>query len=144
MEVLAFERLVDLLRILSLIACEYSRSPRISWKACYFIDIEFTDWKDRQLISIAIVSEDGKEFYGECSDFHLPACNAFVQATVLPQLGSFPDRSMPTSLLALELRDWLLAIPTKPSATTTVEITNYLPSCLVVRCSADGNMKMCF
>lgn len=90
------------------------RRPRSPWKTRYFIDTEFTDWQDRQLISIALVSEDGSEFYGECSDFHLPSCNPFVQATVLPQLGRFPGRSMPTSQLALELRDWLLAVPVKP------------------------------
>ena len=90
------------------------RNPRSPWKTRYFIDTEFTDWKDSRLISIAIVSEDGKEFYGECSDFDLTVCSAFVRATVLPQLGSFPGRLMPTSQLALELSDWLLAIPIKP------------------------------
>jgi len=88
--------------------------PRSPWKTRYFIDTEFTDWKDSQLISVAIVSEDGREFYGECSDFELSACSEFVRATVLPQLGGFPGRSMPASQLASELQAWLLAAPTKP------------------------------
>ncbi|WP_254706779.1 3'-5' exoribonuclease [Ralstonia pseudosolanacearum] len=91
-----------------------TRGPRSPWKTRYFIDTEFTDFKDSQLISIAIVGEDGCEFYGERSDFELSACNAFVRATVLPQLGSFPGRSMPAAQLAAELRAWLLAVPLRP------------------------------
>lgn len=79
------------------------RSPRSPWKTRYFIDTEFTDWKDSRLISIAIVSEEGQEFYGECSDFDLSACNDFVRAVVLPQLGQFPGRSMPLAQLRDEL-----------------------------------------
>ncbi|WP_420997906.1 hypothetical protein ACKI2N_032190 [Cupriavidus sp. 30B13] len=88
--------------------------PRSPWKTRYFIDTEFTDFKDSQLISVAIVSEDGREFYGERSDFELSACSEFVRATVLPQLGGFPGRSMPASQLAAELRAWLLAAPLRP------------------------------
>lgn len=87
---------------------------RSQWKTRYFIDTEFTDFKDSQLISVAIVSEDGREFYGESTDFELSACNEFVRATVLPQLGQFIGRSMPTAQLASELMAWLLVIPTKP------------------------------
>jgi hypothetical protein len=35
------------------------------WKTRYFVDTEFTDFIDCQLISVAIVGEDGREFYGE-------------------------------------------------------------------------------
>ena len=91
-----------------------ARGPRSPWKTRYFIDTEFTDFKDSQLISIAIVSEDGREFYGERSDFELSACSAFVRATVLPQLGAFPGRTMPASQLAVELRAWLLVVSVRP------------------------------
>lgn len=89
-------------------------TPRSPWKTRYFIDTEFTDTKDSRLISVAIVGEDGREFYGECSDFDLPACSDFVRAVVLPQLGQFPGRSMPRAQLRDELQAWLLAVPRKP------------------------------
>lgn len=53
----------------------------------YFIDTEFTDFLDCELISIAIVREDGRAFYGEVSDFTRSTCSAFVLEAVLPQLG---------------------------------------------------------
>jgi len=91
-----------------------NRGPRSPWKTRYFIDTEFTDFKDSRLISVAIVGEDGREFYGECSDFDLPRCNDFVRAIVLPQLGQFPGRSMPLAQLRDELKSWLLGVPRKP------------------------------
>lgn len=87
--------------------------PRSPWKTRYFVDTEFTDFIDCQLISVAIVGEDGREFYGERSDFELSACSEFVRAAVLPQLGQISGRSMPFPQLRDELRAWLLAIPTK-------------------------------
>ncbi|WP_262389528.1 3'-5' exoribonuclease [Cupriavidus campinensis] len=87
------------------------RSP---WKTRYFIDTEFTDFTASQLISIAIVSEDGREFYGECSDFERALCSDFVRDIVLPQLGQFPGRSMPFAELRDELQAWLVAVPLKP------------------------------
>lgn len=101
---------------MSMAPCELvaHRSPRSPWKTRFFIDTEFTDWKDSRLISIAIVGEDGREFYGECSDVDVSACNEFVRAIVLPQLGGFPGRSMPAAQLAAELQAWLLDVPAKP------------------------------
>ncbi len=92
------------------------RGPRSQWKTRYFIDTEFTDFKASacQLISVAIVGEDGREFYGECSDFELPLCSEFVREVVLPQLGQFPSRSMAFAELRSELWAWLLAVPLKP------------------------------
>ncbi|WP_257010195.1 3'-5' exoribonuclease [Burkholderia ubonensis] len=78
------------------------------------MDTEFTGFIDCQLISLAIVGEDGREFYGECSDFEPSACSEFVRAAVLPQLGQFPGRSMPARQFRDELRAWLLAVPVKP------------------------------
>lgn len=90
-----------------------TRGPRSPWKTRYFVDTEFTDFIDCQLISIAIVGEDGREFYGERSDFEPSACSEFVRAAVLPQLGQISGRSMPFAQLHDELRSWLLAIPAK-------------------------------
>lgn len=91
-----------------------TRVPRSPWKTRYFIDTEFTDFKASQLISIAIVSEDGREFYGERSDFERQLCNDFVRGVVLPQLGQLPGRSMPFAALRDELQAWLQAVPLKP------------------------------
>lgn len=90
--------------------------PRSPWKTRYFIDTEFTDVKaeNRRLISIAIVSERGDEFYAECSDFDGSLCSDFVRNIVLPQLGQFPERSMPFAKLRDELHAWLWAAPLKP------------------------------
>ncbi|SDC19480.1 protein of unknown function [Cupriavidus sp. YR651] len=93
---------------------EVFRGPRSPWRTRYFIDTEFTDFLDCQLISVAIAGEDGREFYGECSDFERSACSEFVRAAVLPQLGRFPSRSMPAAQLRDELRAWLLDVPVKP------------------------------
>ncbi|MFX1768098.1 3'-5' exoribonuclease [Paraburkholderia sp. A1RI-2L] len=91
-----------------------TQTPRSPWKTRYFVDTEFTDFLDCQLISVAIVSEDGREFYGERSDFALNACSEFVRVAVLPQLGQFPERSMPAEQLRDELRAWLMNVPAKP------------------------------
>ncbi|SDC19781.1 protein of unknown function [Cupriavidus sp. YR651] len=80
----------------------------------YFIDTEFTDFLNCQLISLAIVGEDGREFYGECADFDRLLCSEFVRAAVLPQLGQIPGRSMPAAQLRTELQAWLLAVPARP------------------------------
>lgn len=88
--------------------------PRSLRKTRYFLDTEFTDFEARQLISLAIVGEDGREFYGERSDFDRSLCSDFVLDVVLPQLGQFPGRMMTFSQLGTELWAWLQAIPAKP------------------------------
>jgi 3' exoribonuclease, RNase T-like len=72
-----------------------------------FVDTEFTDFIDCDLISIGLVAEDGREFYGERSDFDEGACSDFVRAAVLPQLGQYPGRMMERDALAVEVREWL-------------------------------------
>ena len=88
-----------------------SRSP---WTVRYFLDTEFTDFKDSQLISLAIVGENGDEFYGELTDFERSACSDFVREIVMPQLGQFPNRAMSTAQLRSELLAWLHRVPLKP------------------------------
>ena len=77
----------------------------------YFIDTEFTDFRRCQLISVAVVGENGDEFYGERTDFDPALCSDFVRAVVLPQLGQFGARAMPFDRLREELRAWLVDIP---------------------------------
>jgi hypothetical protein len=55
-----------------------------------FIDTEFNDFFDCGLISIGIVSADGREFYAERSDVDVLLCSDFARAAILPLLGSEP------------------------------------------------------
>jgi 3' exoribonuclease, RNase T-like len=55
----------------------------------YFIDSEFAEAPGQiALISLAIVSEDGREFYVEVADFDESLANDWVKANVLPNLWS--------------------------------------------------------
>jgi hypothetical protein len=49
-----------------------------------FVDTEFTDLLDCELLSIGIVSEDGRDFYPERSDVDLGGCGDFCRVAVLP------------------------------------------------------------
>lgn len=72
-----------------------------------FVDTEFTDFIDCDLISIALVAEDGREFYAERIDFDRHACSAFVREAVLPQLGQYPERMFSRASLHAALHEWL-------------------------------------
>lgn len=56
-----------------------------------FFDIEFTSFNKGELISIAIVSEGGDEFYAENKDFSVASCSDFVHSTVIPLLQGSQD-----------------------------------------------------
>ncbi|VVE87669.1 3'-5' exoribonuclease [Pandoraea bronchicola] len=90
--------------------------PRSPWKLRFFLDAEFSSFveTDRQLISIAIVAEDGREFYGEVNDFDAGRLSDFVRQTVVPQLGLFPGRAMTRAQLRAELFAWISSVPAKP------------------------------
>ncbi|MET3552642.1 hypothetical protein [Burkholderia sp. 567] len=87
-------------------------SGRSSWRNRFFVDTEFTDFEAPQLISLAIVGENGSEFYGECTDYDAARCSDFVRTVVLPQLGRFRERAMPLDQLRQSLRAWIAGIPT--------------------------------
>lgn len=58
----------------------------------YFLDTEFAETGGQaqptiDLISLALVAEDGREYYGESSDFQPGNCNQWVAENVLPRLG---------------------------------------------------------
>ena len=55
-----------------------------------FLDTEFTDFTWPNLISLALVSEDGREFYAERTDYHRDDCSQFVRDNVQPLLGRVP------------------------------------------------------
>lgn len=56
-----------------------------------FIDTEFTDFIDCHLISIGAVTEDGREFYAEVTDYPKEAASNFVKANIIPLLGQPAD-----------------------------------------------------
>lgn len=82
-----------------------------SWNNRYFIDTEFTSFERCQLISLAIVGENGHEFYGECTDFDRSLCSEFVRASVLPQLEQIGERAWRFSELSKVLHAWIDCIP---------------------------------
>ncbi|MGF6506255.1 hypothetical protein [Paraburkholderia sp. 32] len=85
--------------------------PQAGWNNRYFLDTEFTDFRQCQLLSLALVGEHGYEFYGERTDFDPALCSDFVRAVVLPQLGQSEGRAMPFAALREALRAWLVAVP---------------------------------
>jgi len=77
-----------------------------------FLDTEFTDFIDCELISMGLVSEDGRhELYLEVQDFDRAKCNSFVQSAVWPQLGRFNDARVSRLALQERLRDWFTTLP---------------------------------
>lgn len=78
-----------------------------------YLDTEFADWDDpdTDLISIALVSEDGDEFYAECTDFDRHKCTRFVEKNVLPLLGAPGVLCLGKDALKQAVLDWLAQIP---------------------------------
>jgi hypothetical protein len=76
-----------------------------------FLDTEYTDPRDIDLISIGMVTEDGqRELYLERSDYQRTWCNSFVQSTVLPQLGH-RGPALDRHQLGAQLAKWLTTLP---------------------------------
>lgn len=72
-----------------------------------FVDTEFTDFVHMDLISVGIISEDGKhEFYAEISDFSRVECSDFVVEVVLPLLEGGACLA-PYDVVSARLNAWL-------------------------------------
>jgi len=73
-----------------------------------YFDTEFTDFVvDPALISIGLVTEDGREFYAELNDtYDEPMCSWFVIEAVLPSLWG-AEYEMSLQDLALRLKGWI-------------------------------------
>lgn len=73
-----------------------------------FFDTEFTGLSiNPRLISVGLVSEDGREFYAELSDtYQASQCDQFVQEAVLPRLQG-GDVLITLPELALRLGNWM-------------------------------------
>ncbi|EKD97139.1 MAG: hypothetical protein ACD_23C01047G0002 [uncultured bacterium] len=76
-----------------------------------FLDTEFTQFAAPDLISIALVAEDGREFYGERSDYNRESCSAFVIETVVPLLGRMPSAVCTAQALSGRLCAWFDELP---------------------------------
>lgn len=76
-----------------------------------FLDTEFTAFVRPGLISIALVAEDGREFYAERTDYHRDACSDFVRETVEPLLGRVPGAACSRFELTQRLREWFETLP---------------------------------
>lgn len=74
-----------------------------------FIDTEFSNLIDMELISIGLVT-DSEEFYAELNDFPLDGYSSFVQEAVLPHLGLIPDAVMSRERLCDALAAWLVRV----------------------------------
>lgn len=75
-----------------------------------FLDTEFTNFGTHDLISLALVGEDGQEFYAERTDFPLADCSEFVRHEVLPLLGRVPDAECTQNEMTERLRRWMAAL----------------------------------
>ena len=62
-----------------------------------FLDTEFSDFAKPDLISLALVAEDGREFYAERTDYR--------------KKGRVPGAACDSAELALRLRTWFHALP---------------------------------
>jgi len=71
-----------------------------------FVDTEFTDFKDMDLISIGIVSQHMHEFYAENSEYTESWCNDFVKSEVLTKLQG-AEYAMPYNQLKEKLQIWI-------------------------------------
>ena len=72
-----------------------------------FIDTEFTDPVDLDLISIGLVTEFGQTFYAERNDYDEALCNDFVRDTVIPLLGAPGAAVRSRADLKVEVIAWL-------------------------------------
>ncbi|OQS37145.1 hypothetical protein B0T40_09495 [Chromobacterium haemolyticum] len=77
-----------------------------------FLDTEFTDFTERELISIGMVSEDGQhELYLEIQDYNRDKCNSFVRQAVWAELGQIHGAIVKRSELTERLRRWFVTLP---------------------------------
>jgi hypothetical protein len=81
------------------------------WNNGYFLATEFTDSRQCELISLALIGENGNEFYGKRTGFDPAPCSDFVRTVVRPQLGRFEERALPLAALRDALRAWLARVP---------------------------------
>lgn len=75
-----------------------------------FLETEFTNFAKPDLISLALVAEDGRDFYAERTDYPENECIAFVRETVSPWLGRVPGAACTSNELADRVQAWFACI----------------------------------
>lgn len=72
-----------------------------------YLDTEFTQFTQPELISIGLAAEDGREFYAVMKSFPRQHCSAFVREVVLPIIEHWPSTTLDRSELRQSLKQWL-------------------------------------
>ncbi|MEJ5928892.1 polyadenylate-specific 3'-exoribonuclease AS [Corynebacterium sp. H128] len=82
----------------------------------YFYDTEFIeDGQTIELVSIAIVAEDGREYYAVSTEFDASKANAWVAANVLAQLPNPSDPAWKSEeRIRQEVYEFLTSTGTQP------------------------------
>ena len=76
-----------------------------------FLDTEFTCFARPTMLSLALVAEDAREFYAECTDYPGEECSEFVQNVVMPLLGRIDWAGNDRVTLSRRLRTWFESLP---------------------------------
>jgi len=76
-----------------------------------FLDTEFTDFINMEMLSIGMVSADGKhEFYAERTDYSLKMCSGFVKEEILPLFDKSGFVGTKEEI-GLKVIDWIIGLP---------------------------------
>lgn len=89
----------------------FADSLNVSGAKCmrYFLDTEFIeDGRTIELLSLALVAEDGREYYAEDADADLTRANAWVHANVVPQLGEDPAARRPRECIRTDVHRFIV------------------------------------
>lgn len=76
-----------------------------------FLDTEFTDFTQPELISIGLATSGVPDFYAERNDYPSDRCTSFVLTEVIPLLGRVPDAPCNAHELANRLKVWFDQLP---------------------------------
>lgn len=90
-----------------------------------FLDTEFTQFRDGQLLSIALVTDEGHEFYVEVADLtrHAQASD-FFKDVVIPQFGLVPGAAVrDDTAVGARVANWLRRSSTQSQSRTTTNLT---------------------
>lgn len=71
-----------------------------------YLDTEFSDFINTELLSIALVSQDNKQFYAELP-YNLKQCSDFVKEAVIPLLGIDLSAKLTQEAIKPRLLQWL-------------------------------------
>lgn len=76
-----------------------------------FLDTEFTDFINTEMLSIGMVTADAKhEFYAERTDFELKMCSEFVREEILPLFDKSGFVGTKEEI-GNKVVDWIISLP---------------------------------